>query len=132
MVLFKNWQFFHFFLFYAKYTKKMCLKIFYRDKMPFKTIKTRSHKTGVFPKGLVHGFGPKFRIFPFSYFNQYTLLWYSRKKKKPFSTIKTRSSKSPKIDIFPKGLTHGFGPKMGMFLTIFLGNIGQENVFTIF
>ena len=43
--------------------------------------------------------------------------------------MKTRSSKSRKIDIFPKGLTHGFGPKMAIFPTFFLGNIGQENVF---
>ena len=40
--------------------------------------------------------------------------------------------KSRKIDIniFPKGLTHGFGPKMAIFPSLFfLGNIGQENVF---
>ena len=43
--------------------------------------------------------------------------------------MKTRSSKTRKIDIFPKGLTHGFGPKMAIFPTFFLGNIGQENVF---
>ena len=27
------------------------------------------------------------------------------------------------------GLTHGFGPKMVIFPTFFLNNIGQENVF---
>ena len=27
------------------------------------------------------------------------------------------------------GLTHGFGPKMAIFQTFFLRNIGQENVF---
>ena len=44
--------------------------------------------------------------------------------------MKTRSSKSWKIDIFPKGLTHGFGPKMAIFATFFFsGNIGEENVF---
>ena len=32
--------------------------------------------------------------------------------------------------IFPKRLTHGFGPKMAIFaIFFFLGNIGQENVF---
>ena len=46
-----------------------------------------------------------------------------------FSAIKTRISKSRKIDFFPKGLTHGFGPKMVIFPTFFLRNIGQENVF---
>ena len=32
-----------------------------------------------------------------------------------FEAIKTRSSKSRKIEIFPKGLTHGFGPKIAIF-----------------
>ena len=49
--------------------------------------------------------------------------------KKTFEAVKTRSSKSRKIDIFPKVLTHGFGPKMAIFPTFFLCNIGQENVF---
>ena len=47
----------------------------------------------------------------------------------PFQAIKTRSSKSEKIDIFLKGLTHGFGTKMVIFLTFFLGTIDKENVF---
>ena len=46
--------------------------------------------------------------------------------------IKTSSSKSQKIDLFPKGITHGFAPKMAIFPKFFLGNIDQENVFTIF
>ena len=40
-------------------------------------------------------------------------------RKNAFSCYKTRSSKSRKIDIFPKGLTHGFGPKMAIFQTVF-------------
>ena len=48
-------------------------------------------------------------------------------EKSPFQAIKRRSSKTRKIDIFPKGLTHGFAPKMAIFPTFFLGNIGQEN-----
>ena len=43
--------------------------------------------------------------------------------------MKTRSSKSRKTDVFPKGLTHGFGPNMAIFSTFFLGNNGKENVF---
>ena len=49
--------------------------------------------------------------------------------KTPFKAINTRSSKSRKIDTFPKGLTHGFGPKMAIYPTFFLGNIAQGNVF---
>ena len=50
---------------------------------------------------------------------------------KTFSlSIKTRSSRSRKIDIFPKGLPHGFGPKIAIFPTFFfLGNKRQKNVF---
>ena len=40
-------------------------------------------------------------------------------EKTPFEAMKTRSSKSQNIDIFPNGLTHGFGPKMAIFLTFF-------------
>ena len=43
--------------------------------------------------------------------------------------MKTRSPKSREIDIFPKGLTNDFGPKMAIFPAFFLGNIGHENVF---
>ena len=51
-------------------------------------------------------------------------------EKTPFYRINTRILKSPKIDIFPKGLTHGFGPQMAIFFQLlFLANIGQENVF---
>ena len=32
------------------------------------------------------------------------------------------------MDIFPKAITHGFGPKMAIFPTFFFGNRGQENV----
>ena len=34
-----------------------------------------------------------------------------------------------KMAIFPKGVTHGLCPKMAIFRTFFVGNIGQENVF---
>ena len=51
-------------------------------------------------------------------------------RKNAFLAIKTTSLKSRKIDIFLKGLTHGFSPKRAIFSTFFfLGNIGQENVF---
>ena len=38
-------------------------------------------------------------------------------RKNAFLGYKTRSRKSGKIDFFPKGLTHGFGPKMAVFPT---------------
>ena len=49
-------------------------------------------------------------------------------EKTPFYSIKTRSSKSRKLNIFLQGLTDGFRPKMVLFPSFVLGNIGQENV----
>ena len=52
-------------------------------------------------------------------------------EKAPFKAIKTRRSKNQKIDIFPKGLSHGFCAKMIIFLSFFFlfGNIDEENIF---
>ena len=71
------------------------------------------------------------------YFSKLFFLQYRPRKclvrytKKLFSRLKkTKSTKSRKIDIFPKALTHGFGPKMDFSFTFFfLRNIGKENVF---
>ena len=53
--------------------------------------------------------------------------------KTPFQAMKTRSSKSRKIDIFPKGLTHGFGPNMAFFHTFsFLSIQARKMSFMIF
>ena len=41
-------------------------------------------------------------------------------EKTPFKAIKTTSSNSRKIEIFPKGLTYAFGPKMAIFAITFL------------
>ena len=110
--------------------------IFYNEKTLFQAIKTRSSKCkkiNIFPKGLTHCFGPKMAIFPTFLFQAIQARKMSfiifQNEKAPLQAIKTRSSKSQKIDIFPKGLTHGFGPKMAMFPTFFLDNIGPENVF---
>ena len=50
-------------------------------------------------------------------------------EKAHFKAIKTRRWKNQKTDIFPKGLSLGFGAKMTIFLTsFFLGNIDEENI----
>ena len=54
-------------------------------------------------------------------------------EKSPFQAIKTRRTKSRKIDIFPKWLTHGFGLKMAIFRTFFLQAIQARKMsFMIF
>ena len=68
-------------------------------------------------------FGPKMVIFRKLFFQAILARKMSfmifQSEKLPFKTIKTRRSNSRKIDIFAKGLTHGFGPKMAIFPTIF-------------
>ena len=50
-------------------------------------------------------------------------------RKKKCLGYKNNKFQRRKIEIFPKGLTRGFGPKMAIFPIFFLGNIAQENVF---
>ena len=104
----------------------MCFTTFQNEKTPFQAIKQRrwkSRKINIFPKGLTHGFGPKMAIFPTPFFQaiQARKMCFKtfQNEKTPFQAIKTRRSKGRKIDIFPKGLTHGFGPKMVIFSTFF-------------
>ena len=53
-------------------------------------------------------------------------------EKTPFQAIKTTSSKSRKLDIFPEGLTHSFGPKLAIFLPYFFQAIqARKMLFTI-
>ena len=51
----------------------------------------------------------------------------------PFQAKKTRRSNSRKLDIFPKGLTQGFGPKMAIFPNFFFQATKDRKMsFTIF
>ena len=73
---------------------------------------------------------PFFQIFSFlGNVGQKNVFHDILERKKAFLRYKTQKFKSRKIDISPMGLTHGFGPKMAILLTFFLGNIGHENVF---
>ena len=91
-----------------------------------------------FSKGITHGFGPKVSIFSTFFFKGnldqenvfYDIL---ELKKTPFYVIKSKSSKTRNINIFPKGLTHSFGPKMAIFPTFFLKAIKtRKRSLTIF
>ena len=135
MVLAQNGHFSSFF-FQLILSCKMFFTIFQNETTPFQAIKTRfskSQKIDIFPKGLTQGFGPKNGRFSNFFFKviqaRKISLTIFQNEKTPFQAIKTRSSKSRKIDIFPNGLTHGFGQKWPFFTFLFLANIGQENVF---
>ena len=54
-------------------------------------------------------------------------------EKTPVQAKKRRSSKSRKIDFFPKGLTHDFGPNIAIFPTFLFQAIqARKMFFTIF
>ena len=61
--------------------------------------------------------------------NQENVFYDILERKNAFVGYKNKKFKSRKIDIFRKGLTHGFGPQMSIFPIFFLANIAQENVF---
>ena len=118
----------------------MSFMIFQNEKTPLQPIKTRrskSRKIDIFPKGLTHGFGPKMAIFPTFFFQAKKARKMSfmilQNGKTFLQGIKTRSSKRGKNDSFPKGLTHGFGPKMAIFATFFFQAINARKMtFMIF
>ena len=100
-------------------------------------MKTRSLKTrniDIFPEGLTDGFGPKMATFPTFFFlgniGQQNVFYDILEQKNYFLSYKNKEFKKSKNWHFSKRLTHGFGPKMFSFPTVFfLGNIGQDNVF---
>ena len=130
---------FFFFFFFRQYRPGKCLLRYFRAKTPFQAKKTRSlksRKIDIFPKTLTHGFGPKWPFFQL-FFQPIQARKMSfaifQSEKTPFYAIKTRSSKSQKIDIFLKGLTHAFGPNMAIIPTFFFQAIEARKMsFTIF
>ena len=87
-------------------------------------MKFKSRKIDIFQKGLNQCFGPKRPFFQLFFWGgenigQENVFCDNLERKSPFYPKKTRRSKSRKIDNFPSGLTHGFGPKMAIFPTFF-------------
>ena len=89
----------------------------------YKKKKSKKWKNWIFPKGLTHGFGPKMATFPtfffLGYIRQEYVFYDILERKNAFLGYRNKKSKKSKIDIFPKGLTHGFGSKMAIFPTFF-------------
>ena len=135
MDFFQNWPFFVTF-FYSQFRPAKCDCDILERKNAFLGYKNNNFKksknwhffTGVNP--LIFSKDGLFSNFFFQAIQATKMSFMTfQNEKLPFQAIKTRSSKSRKIDIFPKGLTHGFGSKMPIFGIFFLGNIGLENVF---
>ena len=84
---------------------------------------SKSRRIAIFLKGLIRGFWTKMTFLATFFFQakQARKMCFAifQNEKTPFWAIKTRSSKSQRIAISPKGLAHGFGTKMAMFLFFF-------------
>ena len=73
---------------------------------------------------------PFFQLFLLVNIDQENVFCNILERQNAFLGYKNKKLKKvEKFDIFPKGLTHGFGPKMAIFPTFILGNIDQVNVF---
>ena len=67
-------------------------------------------------------FGPRMAIFPTFFLGniyQENVFYFILEQKNDFLRHKNKNFKKLKIEIFPKGLTHGFGPKKAIFPTFF-------------
>ena len=112
------------FFFQAIQARKMSFMKFQNEKTSFQAIKRRSpksRKTDILP--ILPWFLSKNGNFSNFFFQLIQarkmsfMIFYNQTT--PFQAIKTRRPKSRKIDIFSRGLTHGFGPKMGIFPTFY-------------
>ena len=99
----------------------------------YKNKKFKQWKIDIFPKGVNPWFwsnnGHFSNFFFLGNIGQENVFYDILERKNAFLGYKNNKFKNRKIDIFPKRLTHGFGKKMAIFPSFFLGNIGQENVF---
>ena len=97
-------------------------------------MKFKKSKNWCFSKGVNPSFLDKnglcCNFFFLGKIGQENVFYYILERKNAFLGCKKRRSKSRKIAIFPKRLTHCFGPKMAIFPTfIFLGKRDKKNVF---
>ena len=120
MVLFQIWPLIY--LFFWQYRRGKCVLRCCRTKKAFVRYKNKKSKSRKIEKWHF----PIFFLKAIQARNRCFTIF--QKGKTPFYAIKTRSSKSPRIEIFSKGLTHGFGPKLAIFSIFFVKAI-QAYVF---
>ena len=125
MVLLQKWPFFKLFFFRQYISGKLLLRYFRPEKrlLGYDNKALKKSKYWHFSKGVDPWFSSKNGFFSNFFFRQYRpgncLFRYSRAKKRLSSLEKKEVQNVQKNDIFPKGLTHGFAPKMTIFPTFF-------------
>ena len=125
MLLIQKWPFFPVF-FFREYRPGKWLLRYSRTKKRlsrhWKQEVQKVEKRSFFPKGLTHVFGPRMAIFP-SFFlgiiGQENIFYDIAERKNAFLGYKNKKFRKSKMAIFQKGLTHGFGPKMAIFPSVF-------------
>ena len=105
--------------------------------LDYKNKKVNKSKNWHFFKGVNPWFWSKighFSNFVFlSNIGQANVFYHILEQKNAFLAYKNKKEKSRKIDIFPKGLIHGFGRKMAIFPSLFFYAIYARKLsFTIF
>ena len=98
----------------------------------YKDNKFKKSKNWDFSKGVNPWFWSKkwpfFQLLFLGNIGQENVFYDILQRKNAFLAIKTTSSKSRKIKIFPKGLTHAFGPKKAIFPTFFFKQYRSEKM----
>ena len=99
-----------------------------------KNKKLKKSKNWHFSKGVSPWFWSKIGHFSTLFFlfniGLENVFYYILERKNAFLGYKNKKLKKLKNWHFPKGLVHGFGPKLAIFPPyFFFGNINQENVF---
>ena len=93
----------------------------------------KSRKIDIFPQGLTHGFVQKWLVFQLFFLGnrgQENVFYDILERKNAFLGYKNKKLKKSKYWHFSKGVNPWFSSEHGHFSNfIFLGNIGQENVF---
>ena len=93
------------------------------DFLRYKNQKFKKSKNWGFSKGVNPWFWSKNGHFSNAFFldniGQENVFYDILERKNAFLGYKNKSSKIRKIEIFPKGLTHGFGSKMDILQTLF-------------
>ena len=114
-----------------KINRKKRFSTVYIAKKPFWTMKTsvsKTHKTGIFPKGLVHGFGEK--RFVLCIIHQEKVFGYILITKQPFLDYTNIDLKSMQnCFFFPKAIVHDDAQKLEVFsYFVFIQNRSRKSV----
>ena len=124
MVLVQKWPFFLLFILGNRGEEIVLYGILERENvfLSYKNKKFKKSKKWHFSKGVNPRFCSKSGNFSHCVFlgntGQENVCYDILERKNVFLSYKNKFLTSRKIDIFPKGLTQGFGPKMAIFPTL--------------